>query len=110
LCGDCVEVAEGRLPYAPIVAALRPLAQELGPEGLELLAGPASSELAPLLPELAVAGGVSGAGIHPDVPALAQARLFEVLLLVLRRLGEQEPVLLVLEDIHWADGATRDFL
>src|SRR3712207_1120802 len=39
-----------------------------------------------------------------------QARLFEALLALLDRLGQAAPVVLVVEDIHWADRSTRDFL
>src|SRR3712207_1453473 len=39
-----------------------------------------------------------------------QARLFEALLALLDRLGQAAPVLLVIEDLHWADRSTRDFL
>ena len=34
LTGDCVELGEGELPYAPIVGALRDLQRELGPGDL----------------------------------------------------------------------------
>ena len=40
----------------------------------------------------------------------AQRRLFEALLALLERLGREQPVLLLLEDIHWADSSTRSFL
>jgi DNA-binding CsgD family transcriptional regulator/tetratricopeptide (TPR) repeat protein len=40
----------------------------------------------------------------------AQGRLFELLLGMLRRLAAKEPVLLVVEDIHWADRSTVDVL
>ena len=40
----------------------------------------------------------------------AQARLFEIVLGLLRRLADQRPVALVLEDLHWADSSTRDLL
>jgi DNA-binding CsgD family transcriptional regulator len=43
---------------------------------------------------------------HPT----SQARLFESLLAVLADLGRDAPVVLVLEDLHWADPSTRDFL
>ena len=33
-----------------------------------------------------------------------------MLLALLGRLGEQAPLVLVIEDLHWADRATRDFL
>jgi predicted ATPase len=35
--------------------------------------------------------------------------VFEALLWLLDRLGEDAPVLLAIEDLHWADGATRAF-
>ena len=41
----------------------------------------------------------------PD--AASQAQVFEALLALLNRLG---PVALVIEDLHWADPSTRDFL
>jgi DNA-binding CsgD family transcriptional regulator/tetratricopeptide (TPR) repeat protein len=50
----------------------------------------------------------------PDRPGLpdqaAQARLFELLLGLLGRLGEQVPLVVVIEDLHWADQSTRDLL
>ena len=107
LAGDCVELAEGELPFAPLTAALRGVARELGPGDLETL--PGREELARLLPEL----GDSEAWITRDSALdepLAQSRLFEVLLALFKRLGEQAPIMLVIEDLHWADRSTRDFL
>jgi predicted ATPase len=46
----------------------------------------------------------------PADPEFAQSRLFEVLLSLFSRLGEQAPLVLVIEDMHWADRSTRDFL
>src|SRR5436305_1908157 len=45
LFGHCVEVAEGELPYAPIVGALRALAGELDAEELETVLGASRPEL-----------------------------------------------------------------
>ena len=45
-----------------------------------------------------------------DRPGWVQARIFEGLLALLRSLGERVPVLLVVEDLHWADDSTRDVL
>src|SRR4051794_4449309 len=97
--GDCVELGEGELPYAPIVGALR----DLGAEAIEL-AGPGRAELARLLPE---AGEPAPAARDDE---FAQARLFETLLTLLGRVGERAPLVLVIEDLHWADRSTRDFL
>jgi len=103
LSGGCVPVGEGGLAYAPIVEALRDLDSELGVATLRELVGPSWAELAHLLPTL----GEPASG--PPGPA-AQLRLFELLLGLLRRLSERTPVVLVVEDLHWADQSTRDLL
>jgi DNA-binding CsgD family transcriptional regulator/tetratricopeptide (TPR) repeat protein len=103
LAGGCVPVGEGGLAYAPIVEALRDLPSEVGLTAARELVGPSWAELARLLPAL----GEPASG--PPGPA-AQVRPFELLLGLLRRLGEQTPVVLVVEDLHWADQSTRDLL
>jgi DNA-binding CsgD family transcriptional regulator/tetratricopeptide (TPR) repeat protein len=103
LVGGCLPVGGGSLPYAPIVEALRPLPTELGVDAVRQLVGPSWSELARLLPSLGEpASGPAGQA--------AQARLFELLLGLLGRLGEQAPLILVVEDLHWADRSTRELL
>src|SRR5689334_11337539 len=100
LTGDCVALGDAELPYAPIVAALR----GLDGDEIEQIVGAASAGLAPLLPQL-------GAPDATATGALAQGRLFELLLPLLGGLaGEREPLLLVIEDLHWPDRSTRDFL
>jgi DNA-binding CsgD family transcriptional regulator/tetratricopeptide (TPR) repeat protein len=103
LSGDCVELGEGELPYAPLVGALRSLARDRDPV-LDELPAAIRAELAALLPELE-----QGAGVDQSADASAQGRLFEALLWLLDRLGQDSPVLLAVEDIHWADRATRAF-
>jgi DNA-binding CsgD family transcriptional regulator/tetratricopeptide (TPR) repeat protein len=103
LVGGCVPVGDGVLPYAPIVEAVRILLAELGPEAVRGLVGPSWPELARLAP---------GLGRPQDDPAgpATQSRLFELLLGLLGRLGEQAPLVLVVEDLHWADQSTRELL
>src|SRR5215218_4079514 len=103
LVGGCLPAGGDGLPYGPIVEALRPLPTELGVGALRELVGPSWSELARLLPALGEpASGPAGEA--------AQARLFELLLGLLGRLGEQAAVVLVVEDLHWADRSTRQLL
>jgi DNA-binding CsgD family transcriptional regulator/tetratricopeptide (TPR) repeat protein len=103
LVGGCLPVGGDGLPYAPVVEALRPLPGELGVGAVRQLIGPSWSELAGLLPSLGEpASGPAGQA--------AQARLFELLLGLLGRLGEQAPLILVVEDLHWADRSTRQLL
>jgi DNA-binding CsgD family transcriptional regulator len=105
LSGDCVELGEGELPYAPIVAALRPLARD-GDPALDALPAAARAELDRLLPGL----GLPGAGTGPEDVGVAQGRLFEALLQLLDTLGSESVVVLIVEDLHWADRSTRNFL
>ena len=74
------------------------------------LLGPATSEVIRLLPDLEprlVEVGAPVAGDGPTAPERRQARTLEGILGLLGRLGEQRPVVLVLEDLHHADAATR---
>ena len=103
LTGGCLPVGEGSLPYAPVVEVLRALVAELGPVTVQELVGPSWPELARLAPGLGRPQG------DPDGQA-TQSRLFELLLGLLGRLGEEAPLLLVVEDLHWADRSTRDLL
>jgi DNA-binding CsgD family transcriptional regulator/tetratricopeptide (TPR) repeat protein len=105
LTGGCLDVGEGVLTYAPLVEALRPLVGVLDRDELDRVLGGARAELARLLPELG-----PEAGDRPAEAPLAPTRLFELLLGVLHRLAEGGPVLLVVEDLHWADQSTRDLL
>jgi DNA-binding NarL/FixJ family response regulator/tetratricopeptide (TPR) repeat protein len=107
LLGSCIPLSRGGLPYGPIVDALRPLARDLDPAELDELLGPAPHDLARLLP---------GARPRPPqrladpVSEFAQVRLFELVLRFLDRLGQRRPVVLVVEDAHWADRSTLDLL
>ncbi|HYB26184.1 MAG TPA: AAA family ATPase [Solirubrobacteraceae bacterium] len=101
--GDCVPMGEHQLPYAPITGALRNLSHGSDEDRARL----DTPEFARLLPEL----GLKAADQPPSVQdSLAQARLFERLLTLLATLGAERPVLFSVEDVHWADQSTRDFL
>ncbi len=105
LAGDCIELGEGELPYAPVVAVLRSLARDRDPV-LGEIPQFARSELGALLPELGD-GAPRGPGA---VDESDQGRLFEALLWLLERIGDAAPAVLAIEDLHWADRATRAFL
>ncbi len=109
LAGGCLNVGEGVVAYAPLVEALRSLGGAVDQAELERVLGGARAELARLVPELGapVEAGVQAA---PGAVALMPGRLFELLLGVLHRLAERGPLLLVVEDLHWADQSTRDLL
>ena len=113
--GGCVSLGSGEgLPFGPIVEALRRLpdlidAGEVGAiTDMAELRTTETSDLGRLMPELG-SGPTADAGVF-DRPDWVQARIFEGMLALLRALGEQTPVVLVVEDLHWSDSSTRDLL
>jgi class 3 adenylate cyclase/predicted negative regulator of RcsB-dependent stress response len=44
------------------------------------------------------------------LPQLARTRTFETLLTMLARGAQQRPIVFVIEDLHWADASTMEFL
>ncbi|WP_226961701.1 MULTISPECIES: helix-turn-helix transcriptional regulator [Streptomyces] len=103
--GAGVELGADGLPFAPVAALLRSLHRQVGDELVEA-AGERRAELARLLPEL---GEPSGAA-PVDGDALDRARLFELLTRLLERLAQHRTLVLVFEDLHWADRSTRELL
>jgi predicted ATPase len=98
LRGQSVDFDRDAPPYAPILSALRSLAQEVGAEALFDASGPAGDALALLLPELR-----TGASIG-DVPVRGGAdRLYDAVAEVLENVAAIRPVVLVIEDLHWVD-------
>jgi tetratricopeptide (TPR) repeat protein len=131
LTGACLELGADGLPFSPFTAMLRDLVREAGPSEIGALlsgSGQAARELARLLPELTAdrspvtpgeqavaspaAGAVDGAGSYPAGMTAGEARahLFEGFLTLLERLAEQRPLVLIIEDAHWADRSSRDLL
>ncbi|HEY2578408.1 MAG TPA: AAA family ATPase [Streptosporangiaceae bacterium] len=103
LIGRCPELGAVGLPYAPFTAVLRLLVRD--PAAARLVCPP-GSELTRLLPELGDPGDRSG----EVAPREARARLFVQMLSLLEQLGSQRPVVLVIEDAHWADESTRNLI
>lgn len=102
LAGSCVELSADGLPLAPLVDILRTLHRTCAPEEFSALLGSGRDSWARLLPELGAAGIPAGA------PELAPAQLFELTLALLERVAASRPLVLVLEDLHWADRSTLD--
>ncbi|WP_242613875.1 ATP-binding protein, partial [Actinomadura roseirufa] len=103
LVGGCMELGAEGLPFAPFTAALRALVREIGVDGVRgLLPAGSGAELGRLLPDF---------GDCDDAfTGEARARLFELVLTLLERLAAEGPVVLAVEDAHWADRSTRDLL
>ncbi|MER6096806.1 AAA family ATPase [Streptomyces sp. NPDC001728] len=101
--GGCVELGADGLPFAPFSTALRSLHRRL-PGELTAAADGQQGELARLLPEL------GDPGSHETSDEDSTARLFELTVRLLERLAADRTIVLVLEDLHWADTSTRHLL
>ena len=102
--------ATAGIPYAPITAALERLLEPVSDETLGALAGPTGDAIARLVPS--IRPRLAALGLLPHRPRIVatewrEARMFEAVLGLLERLGERQPVALLLEDMHHSDAATR---
>ena len=98
--GTGVGFLGGRIPYAPLVAALRSLLARLPRAEVPQVLGTDPGDLGLLLPELGA----------PRDGRSDQARLVAAVSTVLDRAAELRPVVLVLDDLHCADVATLEVL
>jgi DNA-binding CsgD family transcriptional regulator len=98
LCGQCAEIGDS-VPYLPFADALRTASPELE------AAVKARPVLARLLPD-----GGDGQRAEGEWAGLTRQQMFGAVLGLLAELAADKPVLLVLEDLHWADASTRDLV
>lgn len=112
--GRCFE-QERSFPYAPVIDLLRACYTQYSTVTIERLFRSSAAELVKLLPELAL----SFPNLAPtpaDEPEQEKRRLFQALLQFLQQLatthkvGSHQPLLLVLEDLHWADDTSLEWL
>jgi DNA-binding CsgD family transcriptional regulator len=100
LAGGCVALAGRDLPYGPLLEALRgarhlPMAAETAEELARFVGGPGSEE---------------DKAWSPSDRQAARGQVFELLLRLLAQVSKSHPLVLVVEDIHWADRSTLDVL
>ena len=103
LRGSCRALGRGELPFAPVLEAC----QNLDLAVLRDVAGAEVHELARLLPELSDGQRWLATG---TASAQAQTWFSELFLSLLGRLSRDRPVVLVLEDLHWADRSTLELV
>ena len=99
-------------PYGPLLDLLGTFLAPLSPSQIATALGSSARALVPLLPEqvqhlpeLASLSPLS----HLD-PEQEQRRLFAALADVFLRATSTQPLLLVIEDLHWSDESTLEFL
>lgn len=105
--GACLPLGE-TLPFLPVVEALRGLSRrsDMGlADALARTAPHVADELARLLPELGTGGAEEGPG-----EGWQRERLFSALVDLFGAVAGESVLVLVVEDLHWADRTTLDFL
>jgi DNA-binding CsgD family transcriptional regulator/tetratricopeptide (TPR) repeat protein len=99
LVGGCLELGQAVMPLAPVAAILRQLARDLGEDRAEALLGPELVGFLPGRPQVTL-----------DPHWTGQGGMFEAFRAVLEQLAGEAPVILVIEDLHWADRSTLDLV
>ena len=95
LTGHAVDMSTGEIPFGVVADTLRDLVRVAG---ADVLLPTERESLAPLLP-----------GAAPQVP-VERVQLLSTFLDLLERLASTRLVVWVVEDLHWADSATRDLV
>src|SRR5258707_245817 len=111
LGGQCFP-ADRSCPYAPLLDLLRAFLAPLSATEIARALEPSARVLLPLLPEQ-VQHLPELASLPPLSsldPEQEQRRLFAALADVFTRAAGSRPVLLVVEDLHWSDESTLEFL
>ncbi|MBA3343191.1 MAG: AAA family ATPase [Gemmatimonadaceae bacterium] len=120
-----VRIIEGRcsstessVPYAPFMDALRFRIERGEGEQAAQILGPLRAILAPIFPQLesradpiiAAQSGKRAGKKADEAPERASDRPVELIFSVLDRLAREEPLILILEDVHWADQTSLELL
>ncbi|MGO1973644.1 MAG: helix-turn-helix transcriptional regulator [Propionibacteriaceae bacterium] len=101
ITGQCVPLGGDGLPYAPVVGLLRSLVDQCGTDSLLRWPGHGVDDVLSLVPELTRTAGDGGVG---------RLEFFEAFTEILETVAAEQPLLVVLEDLHWADDSTRDLM
>ncbi len=107
LAGEGAAVVTGRclseavVPYQPVIEALRAYARSVPAAELKASLGLGAVSLARLIPELD-----DGAFRQPVDAETERYRLFAAVSSLLLEASRQQPLLVVLDDLHWADTST----
>lgn len=106
--GRCFEL-DRSLPFAPLLDILRSFLASNSLDKLVAMAGPTAPALVKLLPELATRLPERvPSSIHE--PEQEKHHLFQALAHFFTHLSATQPLLLIIEDVHWSDDTTLEFL
>src|SRR4051794_19261364 len=104
VAGHCLDFGDSALPYLPFSEVMGRLTTDF-PELIESITAerPVLRALQP--------GRRTMQGAEQDASAtVGRADLFEAVLHLFEAMAKVGPLLLVIEDVHWADTSTRDLL
>ena len=101
LWGHCYE-AQGVPPYWPWVQAIRLHVRDRDPDALRSEMGSGAADIAEIVSE--VRERLPNLGKPPRLnPAAARFRLFDAVATFLKTASQAQPLVVVLDDLHWAD-------
>jgi DNA-binding NarL/FixJ family response regulator/tetratricopeptide (TPR) repeat protein len=101
--GHCMDLGDSPLPYLPFMQILGRLGSESPGQAEALLARrPALRRLMPVTGD--------GAEESGQLTATDRSNLFEAVAAIFDHLGASQPLLWVIEDVHWADRSTREMI
>lgn len=103
--GDCVPLGGEGLPYAPIVGLVHELIDRFGSAAVLQWAGAGAAELRWLLPEL----GEPEDAVDASLPR-NRLRLFETVVRLIEQAAGRAPLIVMIEDLHWADDSSRHLI
>ncbi|HEY7466740.1 MAG TPA: protein kinase, partial [Dehalococcoidia bacterium] len=108
LVGHCYEEGSLSLPYLAFVEAMRSYVLARDPDGLRSDLGSGAADVARIVSEVRdrVAVDLRDAGDPED----DRWRLLQSVTTFLRNAASVQPLVIVLEDLHWADRGTLDLL
>ncbi len=108
LQGNCFE-SDHALPYAPVLDLMRTLFVARTSAEISQFLDPTAPELIKLLPELTtlLPNSIPTPVLEPEQE---KRRLFQALTQFFTRLAVTHPVLIIVEDLHWGDDSSLDFL
>jgi predicted ATPase len=106
--GRCSD-QEGAPAFWPWMQVIAELVRERGKSRVRAALEPSAAVIAQIVPEV----GALTEGVPPPSalePAAARFRLYDSVTVFLRRLAGDRPVVILLEDLHWADVASLQLL
>ncbi|MEO8329242.1 MAG: ATP-binding protein, partial [Candidatus Nanopelagicales bacterium] len=111
IVGHCLDFGDSALPYLPFSEVFGRLAIEAPGLATSLLdTAPAISRLMPQRRMMSGAGEDTDPADQTDLERIDRSELFEAVQAALERVAQSAPLLIIIEDAHWADQSTRELL